>query len=111
MQIKLINTMREDIPYSYQILSNRGVDLNNIEQFLNTTDEVINDYKNLDNIDLGIKTLLKHIGKGNKILIQVDADVDGYTSAAVLYNYLRSNFPNINLYYHLCKVHMQFHVF
>ena len=99
MQIKLINTMREDIPYSYQILSNRGVDLNNIEQFLNTTDEVINDYKNLDNIDLGVKTLLKHIGKGNKILIQVDADVDGYTSAAVLYNYLRSNFPNANLYY------------
>ena len=32
--------------------------------------------------------LLKHLGANDKIFIQIDSDVDGYTSAAALINYI-----------------------
>ena len=38
--------------------------------------------------------LIKHIGQGDKIFIQVDSDCDGYTSAAILINYLNCLFPH-----------------
>ena len=38
--------------------------------------------------------LVKHISQGHKIFIQVDSDCDGYTSAAILINYLNCLFPN-----------------
>ena len=41
----------------------------------------------LKNIKEGAKLFISHLFKGNKIFIQVDPDVDGYTSAAALINY------------------------
>lgn len=38
--------------------------------------------------------LMKHIGQNDKIFIQVDSDCDGYTSAAILINYLNCLFPH-----------------
>lgn len=37
--------------------------------------------------------LLRHILAQDKIFLQVDADCDGYTSAAILLNYLHELFP------------------
>lgn len=37
--------------------------------------------------------LIKHLAKNNDILIQVDPDADGFTSAAVLINYLYHYYP------------------
>ena len=51
----------------------------------------------LNNIDKGVDLLLLHIKKGNQIHIQIDKDLDGFTSAAILYNYLKNTFPNIKL--------------
>lgn len=48
--------------------------------------------------------LIKHISQGHKVLIQVDSDVDGYTSASHLINYLNCLFPSFvqnNIYYRL----------
>lgn len=36
-----------------------------------------------------------------KVFVQVDADCDGYTSAAIVINYLKRRFPNLNLVYRL----------
>lgn len=36
-----------------------------------------------------------------KIFVQVDSDTDGYTSAAILINYLYRRFPNVNIEYRL----------
>lgn len=47
---------------------------------------------------------MKHLMLGNKILICIDPDVDGYTSAAVLYNYLNDvikPYFNFSLEYHI----------
>ena len=43
----------------------------------------------MDNMEEGYQLLMKHLLAGNKIYICVDPDVDGFTSAAVLYNYLK----------------------
>ena len=41
----------------------------------------------------GFKILATHINNNDDILIQIDSDVDGYTSAAKLTNYLYNLFP------------------
>jgi len=38
--------------------------------------------------------LAKHIGQKHKIFIQIDADCDGFTSAAILINWMHDRFPN-----------------
>lgn len=48
--------------------------------------------------------MFHHLEKNSRILIQVDSDVDGFTSAALLYNYLRANYPESRIEY---QVHDQ----
>ena len=51
-----------------------------------------------------MKLLIYHISQGHKILIQIDSDCDGYTSAAVLINHLNCLFPGYvqnNVYYRI----------
>lgn len=103
MKIKLINEMDKRLTPTQQVLVNRGIALEDIEHFLNTTDDDICDFNDLDNMDIGVETLLKHINQKSKILIQVDSDVDGFTSAAVLYNFIVSNFPTANVDYQVHK--------
>ena len=87
-----------------QVLANRGIKPENIEHYLNTTNKDILDPKLIMNMREGATMLIKHINKGNKILIQVDSDCDGYTSAATLINYLNCLFPSFvqnNIYYRI----------
>ena len=54
--------------------------------------------------------LVTHISQNDKVLIQVDSDADGYTSAALLINYLHCLFPgfvesNIQYRIHTGKQH------
>ena len=41
--------------------------------------------------------LLKHLENDDEILILVDADADGYTSAAIIWLYIKEVFPNSKL--------------
>ena len=87
-----------------QVLANRGIIPTNVEHYLHTTDEDILDPKGIMNIQKGVKILIKHIAQNNKVLIQVDSDCDGYTSAAALINYLNCLFPGFvqnNVYYRI----------
>lgn len=76
-----------------QVLFNRGIDPENVEHYLHTTDEDILNPQMIMNVEEGAKVLVKHIAQGDKVLIQIDSDCDGYTSAAVLINYLNRLFP------------------
>lgn len=74
---------------------NRGIKYEDIYHYLNTD----SDYDILSplliaRIEEAAKLLIKHISLGSKIFIQVDADCDGYTSAALLINYLNKIFPS-----------------
>lgn len=77
------------------ILENRGI----TKELFELTDDCIETYNNYDNIENGIELLVKHMESKNNIHIVVDSDVDGATSFAILYNYLRSEFKDINITY------------
>ena len=78
-----------------QILTNRGIPLDKIHDYINTKDTDIEDFSKLDNIEAAANKIIEHAKKNNKIYIQVDSDCDGFTSASSLSNYLERAFPGI----------------
>jgi single-stranded-DNA-specific exonuclease len=81
------------------VLRNRGIE--DIQSFLHISPNVIIHWSKLINIDKAVVCFLKHIEKNNNIFLQVDADPDGYTSAALLMNYLKIVFPNLKIQWRL----------
>ena len=86
------------------VFANRGISPADIDHYLHTTPEDVLDPELIDNIKDGVKMLFSHFSNGDKIFIQVDSDVDGYTSAAALINYLNMLAPGYtqqNIYYRI----------
>lgn len=81
------------------VLKNRGID--NINEYLSLTDEVLYSYKLFKNIDKAVQCFNKHTDNNSNIHIVVDSDVDGYTSGAIMYSYINDLFPNCKLSYSL----------
>ena len=79
-----------------QILVNRGILHSDIKKYLNTTDEDINSFKLLgeETLKMGAKMLINCVKNNNNCLVVVDSDCDGYTSSALLINYLHDAFPS-----------------
>ena len=84
------------------VLFNR--DISNVEELLNpkTLEE---HYSNLDHIDIAVDTFLKHCKNKSKILVIVDADVDGLTSSAFICNYMRELNIEFEVHIHDGKKH------
>ncbi|MBO7080131.1 MAG: hypothetical protein J6W64_10115 [Bacilli bacterium] len=76
-----------------RVFANRGISPSEINHYLHTTEEDILNPELLDNINQGAKLLIQHLALKDKIFIQVDPDVDGYTSAAALINYINMIAP------------------
>ena len=68
------------------VLDNRNIE--NVHLFLNPVVSETH-YSLLDNVDKAVDTFIKHAKQGSKILVIVDSDTDGYTSSALLCNYMR----------------------
>lgn len=78
-----------------EILEDRGV--KDIDSFINPSKACeLNPY-DLDNIEGGAAMLLKHLNSNSKILIVQDSDVDGITSASILWLYIKHSYPNAQL--------------
>ena len=93
-----------------RVLTNRGIKLENIKHYLETTDNDILNPLLIDNMLPGFRMIAKHIAENHIIVIWVDSDCDGYTSAAELANYLHNLFPgfvenNIIFMFHPGKEH------
>lgn len=69
------------------VLLNRGIE--NPEEYLSLDSSCINDYDNLDNIEEAIECFNKHFENSDIISILVDSDPDGFSSAAMLYSYIK----------------------
>lgn len=95
MKIKLINQPNKDLKVTEQILVNRGINLSDAYHYLNTTDEDINSPLAFgeDKMKQAAAAVLKCITLEKRMLVVVDCDCDGYTSAAILINYLHDLFP------------------
>ena len=98
MQYKLKNFNFKD-NYGRSLLHSRGVQ--NIDLFLHPTEECLQNAECLDNMAAGASLLLWVLKEEKSILIIVDSDVDGFTSAAIIYTYITKNFPNAKVNYRL----------
>lgn len=79
--------------YIRQYLNTLGI--TKIESFINQPEE--DDEENpfyLDNMQLAIETAHQNLSAGEKVFVMVDSDTDGYTSSAILINYIHRRFPN-----------------
>lgn len=90
MELKLKNEISSDLSIREVVLNNRGII--NFQDYLNCSEDKIKDYKELevkDNFKKGLNVLSKALkNKEKKIYILVDCDVDGFSSSAILANYL-----------------------
>lgn len=93
-----------------QVFVNRGIAANEVNHYLNTSVADVIDPATITNIEAGAKMLVSHIAQNHKVMVQIDSDCDGFTSAAVLINYLNCLFPGFvqnNVFYrpHTNKAH------
>lgn len=106
MKCQLVNkAINSD--YLNELLKEIGV--TDIDSFLNPTDELIQSPDALDNMKEGWELLESALNDGKKIMLIIDCDVDGFTSSAILYQYLKSAYaelnPQIDYFIHEHKEH------
>ena len=86
------------------ILTKQDLDLGANWYFKPTKTNLCNP-RDLDHIDDAAKLFLKHIKEGNHIRVYIDCDVDGFTSSAVLINYIQEfilpHYPDVKITYHI----------
>ena len=95
MKYKLINKPNNQFSAIEQILYNRGMSIDEIKNYLNLNERVINDYKLLgeENLKIGFKWICEAVRYNCDVVLPIDCDTDGYTAAALFINYLNKLFP------------------
>lgn len=96
MRYKLIKPINQNYSVIEQILTNRNIPYNKINHYLYTSDSDINPPEKLgqDKLKAAAALLIKTIKNNNQALVIIDSDADGFTSAAILINYLHDLFPS-----------------
>lgn len=97
MKYKLIHSINNNYNAIEQILTNRGINYNDIGHYLNTTDEDINEPEAFgleQEMKAAATTLITAISQEEDVLVVVDCDCDGFTASALLINYLYELFPS-----------------
>ena len=98
MKYRLVNKeIRKN--YVEELLRERGVE--DVEEFLNPTEDSLESYSALCNIDKGVRLLLNNIGENAQVALITDSDVDGFTSSAIMYQYLKCQNPNLQIDYYI----------
>lgn len=91
MNYQLRSHRDKSLSITEQIFLNRG--LTDVNHYLNTTREDVLPPETIDRIREGATMLVKAIQQSKPTFIQIDSDCDGYTSAALLINYLNRIAP------------------
>ena len=96
MKTKLVNI---DIRKNYvdTLLKARGI--KNPEDYYNPGREFLQPPTDLENVERGANVLMGALAMEEKILIVVDSDNDGFTSATIMYNYLKDLAPELEIDY------------
>ena len=95
MKYKLIKPIDENYSAIEQVLTNRGISYKDINTYLKTTDENIHSFNDFgkDVLWEAFVALAHCVTLNEKAMVIVDSDCDGYTSSALLINYLHDMFP------------------
>lgn len=94
--------------YILNLLKSRGLSEEDYEKFKNPTKDLLQNPFDLDNIKEGIELLQDTLALTNpRILLIVDCDVDGFTSSAIIYQFIRKLRPDqkIDVILHEHKAH------
>ena len=112
MKYQLINKPNKNFSAIQQILYNRGIAEDEILHYVNLSDQDINSPLSLGETNLknGLMAIINTVKEDADALVIVDCDCDGYTSAALLINYLYKLFPSwvvnhLDWYMHDSKQH------
>lgn len=112
MKYQLINKPNKNFSAIQQILYNRGIAEDEILHYVNLSDQDINSPLSLGETNLknGLMAIINTVKEDADVLVIVDCDCDGYTSAALLINYLYKLFPSwvinhLDWYMHDSKQH------
>jgi single-stranded-DNA-specific exonuclease len=85
-----------------QYLMNLGIEKKDVMCFIDKPRDTDQDNPELlDNIKEAAAALVNRLDCGAKLFIQVDSDTDGYTSSAVLINYITRRWPNARIVHRL----------
>lgn len=110
MKFELINPINPDWSAVEQILHNRGIQ--DIEHYLNTTEEDVNKPEAFGEqvLRAAAALVIQTVRSNKSMAVIVDCDCDGYTSSAILINYLHDLFPgyvqaNLSYFVHDSKQH------
>ena len=96
MKTKLINeNFKKD--YVNQLLKSRGIE--NPMAYYEPGPEHLQNHSDMENMGQGAMLLEEVIRLGEKILLVVDSDNDGFTSATIMYNYLKDLAPELEIDY------------
>ena len=101
MKYNVKDTTKITDDYTKQLLRARGVE--DIEHFLNPTEEhSLQNWNDLYDMEDCVKGMIAtlELDKPHLALV-VDCDVDGFTSAAILYQYIKDIKPNAEIDYYL----------
>lgn len=95
MNIQLINEPNSKWGTTEQVFYNRGIPQAELKHYINLTDADINAPESLgeEALAMGVKVIVSAVKADSPVMIIVDCDCDGYTSAALLINYLHKVFP------------------
>lgn len=98
--------------FTQQVLKNRGIAEKDLAHYINTTDNDINEPEEFgeENFRAAAAFLVRVISEDKDAFVVVDADCDGYTSSAILINYLYNIFPawvtnHLTYFLHSAKQH------
>ena len=96
MNYDLIKPINKNYSTIEQILTNRGIKREEISHYLNTTwaDVAPPESLGLEVLDKAARALITAVYLNFETIIVVDADCDGFTSSALMWNYLHDAFPS-----------------
>lgn len=96
MKCKMMNSdIRRD--YVKNLLRERGVE--DPDRFLNVGSDALGSYRDIDRLQYAVSILFNILKYDSKILLIVDCDCDGYTSSAIMYQYIKHINPNTEIDY------------
>lgn len=101
LNYKILNDIdfKKDKHFLETILHSRGVE--DIDAFLNPTSDNVHSPFLLENLEEGLKLFQENVNAGKKIFLKVDADVDGFTSAAYTYQFIKKVNPDVEIVWQL----------
>ena len=98
MKIKMLHPEIKGPNYGAELLKARGI--TDVPKFLHPDESCLEDWRDLDNITKGV-VLISGLKTTARIGMIVDCDVDGFTSSAILYQYLMRLMPDAKITYYI----------